>query len=89
MEKLGLWLARVILCNYLYLNRIHYFGEMGIDDQAGSPGGETQNIASLRPTAVGKVAYANWLDIPNHFPFVELDDFVIMPNHIHAIVIFQ
>ena len=28
-----------------------------------------------------------WNEIPNHAPFVELGDFVIMPNHIHGILI--
>ena len=34
-------------------------------------------------------AYANlcWLEIPNHFPFVELGAHVIMPNHVHGILI--
>ncbi|HZY36112.1 MAG TPA: transposase [Mucilaginibacter sp.] len=68
------------------LNRIHYFGGIVSENQSGPSGGETQNIASLLPTALGKLAYANWLDIPNHFSFVELDDFVIMPNHTHGIL---
>jgi putative transposase len=28
-----------------------------------------------------------WLEIPQHFPHVIIDDFVIMPNHIHGILI--
>ena len=28
-----------------------------------------------------------WLDIPKKFPYVDLDAFIIMPNHIHGIVI--
>ena len=28
-----------------------------------------------------------WIEIPNHFPFVELGEFVIMPNHVHGIII--
>jgi REP element-mobilizing transposase RayT len=28
-----------------------------------------------------------WLAIPEHFPHVELDAFVVMPNHIHGIVV--
>jgi REP element-mobilizing transposase RayT len=28
-----------------------------------------------------------WHEIPNQFPFVELGDFVVMPNHIHGILI--
>jgi len=27
-----------------------------------------------------------WLAIPAHFPFVKLDQFIIMPNHIHGII---
>ncbi len=27
-----------------------------------------------------------WLEIPEHFPSVELDVFVIMPNHLHGIL---
>jgi len=26
------------------------------------------------------------LDIPSHFPFVELDEWIVMPNHIHGII---
>ncbi len=33
------------------------------------------------------MAYQYWQEIPNHFPFVRLDEFVIMPNHIHGIII--
>lgn len=35
----------------------------------------------------GAIAYQFWLHIPNHFPNVELDEFVFMPNHIHGIII--
>lgn len=28
-----------------------------------------------------------WDDIPNHFPHVELDEFMVMPNHVHGIVV--
>ncbi len=36
---------------------------------------------------MGKVAQTYWKEIPKHFPFVALDEFVIMPNHMHGIVI--
>ena len=36
----------------------------------------------------GEVAKASWNGIPNHFPGVALDAFVIMPNHIHGILLF-
>jgi hypothetical protein len=34
----------------------------------------------------GRIASKNWLDIPNHFPFIELINFVVMPNHIHGLL---
>lgn len=36
---------------------------------------------------VGQTAEQYWLDIPKHFPICELDYYVIMPNHIHGIII--
>jgi putative transposase len=35
---------------------------------------------------VGEIAKLFWTDIPNHFPHVVLDEFIIMPNHIHGII---
>lgn len=29
----------------------------------------------------------SWLAIPDHFPQVELDAFVVMPNHVHGIIV--
>ena len=48
---------------------------------------ETDNYPSLLATEIGKIAEKFWLEIPNHFPFVDLDQYVIMPNHIHGILI--
>jgi len=47
---------------------------------------ETGNCPSLRPTIIGQTAIDYWSEIPKHFPFVELDEFVIMPNHLHGIL---
>lgn len=49
----------------------------------------TQNFASAPKMAlskIGKIAQKCWLEIPNHFPFITLDEYVIMPNHIHGIL---
>jgi REP element-mobilizing transposase RayT len=35
----------------------------------------------------GKIAYACWAEIPEQFDFIELDEFVLMPNHVHGIII--
>lgn len=36
---------------------------------------------------MGQIAQKYWLEIPDHFPFVKLDEFVVMPNHIHGIIV--
>ncbi|MCX6143684.1 MAG: hypothetical protein NTZ35_10710 [Ignavibacteriales bacterium] len=33
------------------------------------------------------VVQSRWNDLPNHYPNVELDEFVIMPNHVHGIIV--
>ncbi|MDR3693899.1 transposase [Mucilaginibacter sp.] len=58
-------------------DRMHYWGDIVA---------EPDGLASLNRSAIGEIAHNNWLDIPNHFSFIELDDFVIMPNHIHGIL---
>ena len=35
---------------------------------------------------IGKIANQFWQEIPAHFPFVNLDEFVVMPNHVHGIL---
>ncbi|MEN9302023.1 MAG: hypothetical protein RL264_452 [Bacteroidota bacterium] len=34
----------------------------------------------------GEIAKKCWLEIPEHFPNVELHEFVIMPNHVQGII---
>ncbi len=36
-------------------------------------------------TTLGNVVHECWNEIPQHFPNIELDMFVVMPNHLHAI----
>ena len=54
-------------------NRMHWFGEIVNGEMILSD--------------IGKIAQQCWLEIPQHFPFVKLDAFVVMPNHIHGILI--
>jgi REP element-mobilizing transposase RayT len=37
----------------------------------------------------GQIAYEYWLAIPDHFHNAELGAFVIMPNHMHGIIILK
>ena len=36
---------------------------------------------------IGAISSSYWLEIPDHFPHVKLDEFIIMPNHVHGIII--
>jgi REP element-mobilizing transposase RayT len=36
---------------------------------------------------MGKIVEKYWKEIPQHYPFVSVDAFIIMPNHIHGIII--
>lgn len=54
-------------------NREHYFGN--ITDE------------KMQLSETGKIAQHFWVEIPNHFLFVKLGEFVVMPNHVHGIII--
>lgn len=54
-------------------NREHYFGEI--------------TNGTMQFYEIGLMANKFWFEIPNHFPFVELDEFVVMTNHIYGIII--
>jgi putative transposase len=35
---------------------------------------------------IGEIAKKYWTEIPDHYPNVTLDEFVIMPDHLHGIL---
>ena len=37
----------------------------------------------------GRMVESMWSELPARFPHVKLDEFVIMPNHFHGIVVFR
>ena len=41
----------------------------------------------MRLNSAGDITCQCWDDIPTHFPHVDLDAFVVMPNHVHGIVV--
>ena len=45
------------------------------------------NAGIMNLTEIGEMAVRFWTDIPKHFPFVVLDAFVVMPDHIHGVLI--
>jgi len=46
----------------------------------------TINEGRWKPSRLGKLVEHCWQDIPNHWPGVELDYFVVMPNHFHGLI---
>lgn len=40
-------------------------------------------------TESGRIAKECWYTIPTHFDSVTLDEFIIMPNHVHGILTFE
>ena len=54
-------------------DRIHHFGDC--------------TNGQMIWNAYGKIATNFWKEIPMHFQHVKLDEFIIMPNHVHGILI--
>jgi len=52
-------------------NRAYLFGEI-VDDE-------------MRLNRAGQIAQSEWRRLGQRFPSVQLDMFVVMPNHIHGI----
>jgi putative transposase len=53
-------------------NRLCLFGEIDND--------------RMRLSSLGEIIWLSWFDLPKYYLNVELDVFVIMPNHIHGIM---
>ncbi len=41
----------------------------------------------IRLNDYGRIVESVWKELPSHFSLVELDRFVVMPNHFHAIAV--
>ncbi|MDD3050322.1 MAG: hypothetical protein PHR06_04185 [Candidatus Cloacimonetes bacterium] len=54
-------------------NREYFFGKI--------------ESGKIKLSEIGKIAEKYWFEITQHFPFVKLGSFVVMPNHIHGIII--
>ena len=38
---------------------------------------------------IGEIAFICWMAIPEHFSSVGIDEFVVMPNHVHGIIVIR
>lgn len=40
----------------------------------------------MHPNELGRLVHAAWDDLPRLYPHIVLDEFIVMPNHVHAII---
>lgn len=75
-------------------NREHYFGEIvggavcdrDVARRVSTTNGNTDE-PEMQLSEIGKIATENFQNVSVHYPYAEIPLFVVMPNHIHAIVI--
>jgi putative transposase len=63
-------------------NRKKYFGKI-------TTSSSNNNECIIHLSQLGKIAFNYWQDISIHFPSVLTDAFVVMPDHVHGILILQ
>lgn len=43
---------------------------------------------AFQPNSAGTLIAEEWLNLPTRFEWIELDFFIVMPNHFHGILVF-
>ena len=71
--RLRLFASRGYFVTLCAVDRKCLFGEI-VDDE-------------MRLNQIGTVVASCWGEIPKRFPNVTLDEFVVMPNHLHGILL--
>jgi REP-associated tyrosine transposase len=74
------------LPNHDYSHAGPYFVTICTQNKVCSLGTVQGEHVDLSPT--GKVVRESWYSLPERFPRIVLDEFIIMPNHLHAILSF-
>jgi len=54
-------------------NREHLFGKI--------------EKGEMQMNDAGQMVEFTWADLPNHNPHIVLDEFVVMPDHVHGIIL--
>jgi REP element-mobilizing transposase RayT len=75
------------LKNFDYSSSGYYFVTICIKGRQEYFGNIIENKMDLNK--FGEIVNKCWFDIPNHFNNVESDEFIIMPNHIHGIIVIK
>jgi REP element-mobilizing transposase RayT len=73
------------LSKYDYSQPGEYFVTICTKDREGRFGEIVDG--DMRMNDFGGIAQSRWNDLPNHYPNVKLDAFVVMPNHVHGIIV--
>lgn len=73
------------LNGYDYRRPGAYFVTLCVHDRACVFGEVVDGV--MRHSPVGHIAHACWMAIPDHHANVVLDAFVVMPNHVHGIIV--
>ena len=73
------------LAGYDYAQEGAYFVTICTHGRACMFGDVTEDGMQLN--AAGAIVESVWDGLPSHYPRVELDAFVIMPNHVHCVVL--
>lgn len=74
-NRLNVWDYNSMAYYFITVNTkymIHYFGKV--------------HDNSMQLSEIGQIAHQCWMEIPEHNRDVFLENFVIMPNHIHGII---
>ncbi len=72
------------LQNYDYSKAGMYFITINVKDRVSLFG--RINNGSVELNEMGQIAFRCWQEIPDHFSAANIDEFIIMPDHVHGIV---
>jgi putative transposase len=84
-DSLGHHRRSIRLRGYDYTQPGQYFVTLCIKDRKCILGDVVRN--EMRLTRIGEIVEECWEEIPEHFSNTLLDEFVVMPNHMHGIIV--
>ena len=74
------------LQGYDYSHGGGYFITICLEDKKSLLFGDVADDGLMHLSDAGQMVTAQWIDLPNRFPFLIIDRFVVMPNHLHGLV---
>ena len=74
------------LQGYDYSHGGGYFITICLEDKNSFLFGDVADDGLMHLSDAGQMVTEQWIDLPNRFPFLIIDRFVIMPNHLHGLL---